>query len=95
MHAVEVKQQRAIKMATNSPNSSVNTNKTVQNSYLKAFNILLKVKRRISGEWVVHIGLLQVAIKQANYNPSPSHILGNILKNDTAHRNFHQVFYPT
>lgn len=41
------------------------------------------------------ISLRQVAIKQANYNPSPSHILGNVLKNDTAHRIVHQVPYPS
>ena len=81
-------------MASNNHKSSVNTNKTVPNSYLKTFNILLKVKRIISAEWVLRISLLQVAIKQVHYNPSPSHILGNMLENDSAHRSSHQVFYP-
>lgn len=89
---LERKQRRAVKMASHSPNSWVNTNKTGQESYSKAFSILLKVKRRISPNecWYQ---LAQVAIKQANCHPSPSHILGNVLKNDTAHRTVHQVSY--
>lgn len=87
-----VSHQRAIKIASNSHNSSVNTNKTVQNCYLKTSNILLKVKRKLSVGWVLHISSYQVAIKQIIYNPSPSLIFGNILKNVAAHSNFPRFF---
>lgn len=87
-----VSHQRAIKIASNSHNSSLSTNKTVQNCYLKTSSILLKVKRKLSMGWVLHISSHQVAIKPVIYNPSPSPILGNILKNVAAHSNFPRFF---